>query len=346
MYAFGLDLDARAEVVSFSTVAPRADHARAPMRQRSRTSAPSPTIAPSPERAAGEHDRVASRRRTLRRARARRAARARRWSGAPSARPLAQHRAVADAGSRADAAAVVQRPRWRPNSTSSPISTSSPTSRFGPRGSGRSVTRSGRDREDGHRPARASAACASSTSTTATPARPSESGARSSRIAAANSSTSRRSGSSLGIRGDRDVARADADVLAVGIGSRERDALVVHRDLAVGVHVVEDGHLVAADDREAARLVRVEPGEVHVGDDARGELDVAEDHVLDAGRTYDSPRAADLGRPLAHEVEQDGDVVRAEAPERVLVGPHLAEVLALRRTGSAARRARPSRSGT
>ena len=41
--------------------------------------------------------------------------------------------------------------------------------------------------------------------------------------------------------------------------------------------------------------------------------------------------AAGLGldRPLADEVEQHGDVVRAEAPERVLVGAHLAEVLAV-----------------
>src|SRR5438034_9029807 len=39
-------------------------------------------------------------------------------------------------------------------------------------------------------------------------------------------------------------------------------SLVVDRDLVLELHVVEDRHLVAAHDREAPHLVRVEPGQV------------------------------------------------------------------------------------
>jgi hypothetical protein len=44
--------------------------------------------------------------------------------------------------------------------------------------------------------------------------------------------------------------------------SRLLRCLVVHRDLALGLHVVEDRHLVAADDGDAADLVWVEPRKV------------------------------------------------------------------------------------
>ncbi len=63
-----------------------------------------------------------------------------------------------------------------------------------------------------------------------------------------------------------------------------------------------------------------------MGDDARGELHVAEDDVLDAGTHVALAAGLQLGRPLADEIEQDGDVVRTEAPERVLVGADHAEV--------------------
>ena len=79
--------------------------------------------------------------------------------------------------------------------------------------------------------------------------------------------------------GAEDVARPRAP-LAVRIG-RLLGRLVVDRDLLVELHVVEDGHLVAADDREPPHLVRVEPREVHVRDLPRGEAQVAEDDVLD-----------------------------------------------------------------
>ena len=58
--------------------------------------------------------------------------------------------------------------------------------------------------------------------------------------------------------------------------------LLVDRDLAVELHVVEDGHLLRADDGHLSHLVRVEPGQVHVRDASRREAQVAEDDVLDA----------------------------------------------------------------
>src|SRR5918999_1545388 len=71
------------------------------------------------------------------------------------------------------------------------------------------------------------------------------------------------------------------DVLAVG---REAlvEALVVDGELALELHVVEGRHLPRADHREAALLVRVEPGQMHVRRQAGREAQVAEDHVLDA----------------------------------------------------------------
>ena len=59
------------------------------------------------------------------------------------------------------------------------------------------------------------------------------------------------------------------------------------------------------------------------------ELEVAEDDVLDVRPHVALAARLGLDRPLADEVEQHGDVVGAEAPERVLVGAHLAEVHAV-----------------
>src|SRR4051794_18573377 len=64
----------------------------------------------------------------------------------------------------------------------------------------------------------------------------------------------------IGNPGAPDVARA-RDVLAVG-GDVLVEALVVDRDLALEVHVVEGGHPAGADDREPALLVRIEPRQV------------------------------------------------------------------------------------
>ncbi len=94
-------------------------------------------------------------------------------------------------------------------------------------------------------------------------------------------SHSSRNGSVAGMRGRVDVARA-GDVLAPRADVLV-EALVVDGQLALDLHVVERGHALGADDRQAALLVGVEPRQVQVRDRARGEAQVAEDHVLDAG---------------------------------------------------------------
>ena len=63
--------------------------------------------------------------------------------------------------------------------------------------------------------------------------------------------------------------------------------------------------------------VRREPGR---------EAQEGEDHVLDPLAHVGLPARLDLVRLLPGEVEQDGDVVRAERPERVLVRAQLPEV--------------------
>ena len=105
--------------------------------------------------------------------------------------------------------------------------------------------------------------------------------------------------------------------------------LLVDRHLALELHVVEDDHLVAADDGQLPHLVRVEPREVEVGDLAAREAEEAEDDVLDAGVEERVAVRPDLGRLLVREVEDHRDVVDAERPERVLVLADRAEVLAV-----------------
>ena len=87
--------------------------------------------------------------------------------------------------------------------------------------------------------------------------------------------------------------------------------------------------LLVADDGHAPHLVRVEPGEMHVRDDSGGEAEVAEDDVLDARVQERLAARPGLDRLLADEVEDHGEVVGAEAPERVLVLADLPEVLAV-----------------
>ena len=106
-------------------------------------------------------------------------------------------------------------------------------------------------------------------------------------------------------------------------------ALLVHRHLPVGLHVVEDGHLLASDDGHLPHLVGVEPGEVHVRDLPAREAQEAEDDVLDA--FVDRPAALcghEVGI-LVEQVQDHAQVVHAERPERVLVAAHDPEVHAV-----------------
>ena len=72
--------------------------------------------------------------------------------------------------------------------------------------------------------------------------------------------------------------------------------------------------------------MRVKPRQVQVRGDAAPKPHEREDDVLDPGLHVALPARVQLDRLLADEVEDHRDVVRAEAPERVLVGAQLAEV--------------------
>ena len=124
-----------------------------------------------------------------------------------------------------------------------------------------------------------------------------------------------------------DVAGAGAP-LAVGVGGLPR-RLVVDRHLALELHVVEHDHLLVADDGHLAHLVRVEPGEVHVGDATRGKAEEAEDDVFDPRLDEVLAVRHDLARLLAEQPEDHREIVHAERPERVLVRPDLPQVLAV-----------------
>ena len=133
----------------------------------------------------------------------------------------------------------------------------------------------------------------------------------------------------LVVRDPRAVLRARARLpLAVALRRLPR-GLLVDRDLVLELHVVEDDHLVAADDGHPAHLVRVEPRQVHVRDLAGGEAQEAEDDVLHARRQERVPLGDRLARLLLEQVQDDREVVDAERPERVLVLADLAEVLAV-----------------
>src|SRR4029453_17044426 len=82
-------------------------------------------------------------------------------------------------------------------------------------------------------------------------------------------------------------------------------------------------------DRDAPHLVRVEPRKVHVRDASRRKAQIAEDDVLYAFVEEVAAVRDRLRRLLLEQVEDDGEVVHAERPQRVLVLADLAEVLAV-----------------
>src|SRR5579875_773962 len=131
----------------------------------------------------------------------------------------------------------------------------------------------------------------------------------------------------IGDPGREDVAAA-GDVLAVAAGVLV-EALVVDRHLALQRHVVEGGHAAGADHGEAPLLVGVKPGQVQVGAQAGGKAQKAEHDVLHPLAHVGGAVGDRLGGLLAGQVQDDGDVVGAQAPERVLVGPQPAQVQAV-----------------
>ena len=89
--------------------------------------------------------------------------------------------------------------------------------------------------------------------------------------------------------------------------------------------IIEDEHAAAADDDELLLLEGVEPAHEDVGADARGELEVCHGDVGDSGVEEIAADGIDVGRLLAGEAQDEGDVVRGEGPEDVLLAADLAQ---------------------
>src|SRR3990170_105945 len=122
-----------------------------------------------------------------------------------------------------------------------------------------------------------------------------------------------------------DVARPRLP-LAVAVGRTPR-RLLVDGDLALELHVVEDDHLLGSDHGDLSHLVRVEPGEVHVGDLSGREAEVTEHDVLHPAREEVPTEGIGLLGILVEEVEDHREVVDTERPEGVLVRADDPEVL-------------------
>ena len=120
--------------------------------------------------------------------------------------------------------------------------------------------------------------------------------------------------------GDVDVAVPDADRLELRGGAEfQTGPLVEEPDLLRGVHVVENQHLLRPDDHHLALLVRIQPGNVDLGDPAVGKVEVRENDVLDSLLQKARAAGRDTIRLFTKKVQDDRDIVSRQGPEGVLV---------------------------
>src|SRR5205809_7598832 len=77
---------------------------------------------------------------------------------------------------------------------------------------------------------------------------------------------------------------------------------------------------------QLADFEAVEPRELHLGHHPTLELHRHEHHILDLRLKVAAPLGRDPHRHFIQEVEGNGNVVGTEAPQGVLVLPHLTEV--------------------
>jgi hypothetical protein len=126
------------------------------------------------------------------------------------------------------------------------------------------------------------------------------------------------------------VAGAQPELVLAELAHPDRvGALVVDPQLGLGVEVVEDHHAARADHGGAPQLGRVQPGDVQVGQDAAVVAEGGEDHVLHVGVQVAGAPGGDPAGRRADQVVGDGDVVRADRPQRVDVALDAAQVHAL-----------------
>lgn len=107
------------------------------------------------------------------------------------------------------------------------------------------------------------------------------------------------------------------------------DALFVEEQPAAVGAVFEGEHALGADDDEAVLLKGMQPTDEDVAGDVVGVAQTREGGVVDAGLQEGGAARDDLDRSRADEMLEDGNVVRGEAPEDVLLGSDGAEVEAV-----------------
>jgi hypothetical protein len=124
-----------------------------------------------------------------------------------------------------------------------------------------------------------------------------------------------------------DVAVANREKLRVlGEGGRPVEALVIDAQLLHRMEVVELDHLLRSHDGQAALLARIQPGNLDLGADPAAKSQVYEHHILDVVLQIDAPACAHRLGLVVQQVDDHGHVVRGQAPQRVFVLAHPAQV--------------------
>src|SRR5690606_13877151 len=103
-------------------------------------------------------------------------------------------------------------------------------------------------------------------------------------------------------------------------------ALLKDTHLFHGLKVVEDDPLVASNDNDFANLVGIGPAHMDLAQHVVGIPEDDEPDVLATVAQRSRADRADPKRGGAHEVVEDGDVVRGEVPERIDISPDWPEV--------------------
>ena len=103
--------------------------------------------------------------------------------------------------------------------------------------------------------------------------------------------------------------------------------MIVNANFFQRLDIVVDGHLLAADDRHHATLVRVEPTDVHHADAVVGKLHRQIADVVDVfGPDRPGPEQLTLVGDWPISSKMIDDVVRSEVPQRVDIAPHRAQI--------------------
>src|SRR6185295_3582590 len=91
-------------------------------------------------------------------------------------------------------------------------------------------------------------------------------------------------------------------------------SLIVHHQLTFRAHVIEHRHSLRSDDDQPLLFVRMQPAYEYVRANARGKLDIGDGHVGNLGLKVSPARRSDTLRPVTNKPQNEGDVVRREAP--------------------------------